>query len=223
MPVGLLAAAEIALLALVGVVVRQWWYGSVGAVYLLLSLFLSTNLLICYWEICLFLRRDYIERRSIHWREIKNTAARHPAVEFLSTKISLRHTFSSAVWADVWAAYSSCDGSFSDRRTFGFNADVCNGFFTPIPSLILYATLTVNFLPAVWAGILGVMLFWQWTYVTSAYWVSFFMANRHKQIGKGELYALIWGTNCPWVLCSLVGLYASIRMIVDGNYSVVGG
>ena len=223
MPVGLLAAIEIALLALAGVVVRQWWHGSVGFVYLLLSLFLSTNLLICYWEICLFRRRDYVELRSVHWRERMSTTGRHPAIEFLSTKISLKNTFSSAVWADVWATYSLSDGSFTDRRSFGFNADVCNGFFTPIPSLMLYATFTINFLPAVWAGILGVILFWQWTYVTSVYWVSFFVANRHKQIGKGEQYALIWGTNSPWVLCALVGLYASIRLIADGNYSVLGG
>ena len=88
---------------------------------------------------------------------------------------------------------------------------------------MLYATFTINFLPAVWAGILGVILFWQWTYVTSVYWVSFFVAKGHKQIGKGEQYVLIWGTNSPWVLCALVGLYASIRLIADGNYSVLGG
>ena len=222
MPVGLLAALEIALLALAGVVVRQWWHGSVGFVYLLLSLFLSTNLLICYWEICLFRRRDYVEVRSGHWRERRSTTGRHPAIEFLSTRISLKNTFSSAVWADVWATYSLSDGSFTDRRSFGFNADVCNGFFTPIPSLVLYATFTINFLPAVWAGILGVILFWQWTYVSSLYWVSFLITGRQHRISKREVYAYVFSPNAVWIAFPILGLYVSARLIIDGSYGILG-
>ena len=120
---------------------------------------------------------------------------------------------SPTVWADVWATYSLFDGSFSDRRTYGFNVDVANGFLTPVPTLILYAAYTVDFLPAVLAGILGLMLSWQWAYATSVYWVSFFVAGRQRRVTRGGLYTYVGATNAPWVLFPLLGLYVSVRLI----------
>ncbi|MDE0263964.1 MAG: hypothetical protein OXJ37_16290 [Bryobacterales bacterium] len=221
-PAGLFAALAVAILALLGIGTRYYAHGDLNAVHCLLSLFLSTNLLICYWEVCLFLRPDYIEMRARYWRERSSMTGRTPAREFLLTKVPLTRILSPTVWADVWAAYSYYDGSYADRRTFGYNADIANGMVTLAPTLILYAAYTFDLLPAVLAGILGVMLFWQWTYVTSVYWASFFVANRHAQISRREVYTYICGVNSPWVLCALLGLYVSVRLILDGNYSVLG-
>lgn len=221
-PAILLAAPAIALLLLAGVVTRQVVHGDLNVIHGLLSLFFSTNLVICYWEACLFLKRDYIETRTDYWRRWQSETGRTPAIEFLTARVPLRQALSPTVWADVWATYSQFDGSFADRRTFGFNADTANGFFTPVPTVILYATFTIGFLPAVVAGIIGVMLFWQWVYVTSVYWVSFFVAGRHRRISRGELYGYIGAMNAPWVLFALLGLYVSVRLIVDGNYGVLG-
>ena len=219
---GLFAALVIALLALLGIGVRYYLRGDVNFIHSLLSLFFSSNLLICYWEACLFLKRDYIETRAQYWRRRQRETGRTPAVEFLSTKVPLRRILSPSIWADVWATYSLFDGSFSDRRTWGFNADVANGFVTPVPTLILYAACTVHFLPPVVAGILGLMLSWQWTYVTSVYWVSFFVAGRQRQITRAELYTYIGAMNSPWVLFALLGWYVSLRLILDGDYGVLG-
>ena len=222
MPAALFAALVVALLALLGMGARYYVYGDLNAIHGLLSLFFSLNLLICYWEACLFLRRDYIEKRTLYWRRRQQETGRTPAGEFLWAKVPLRRILSPTVWADVWATYSLFDGSFADRRTFGFNADIANGFVTAVPTLILYAACTVDFLPAVLAGILGVMLFWQWVYVTSVYWVSFFVAKRQSRITRGEMYTYIGAMNSPWVLCALLGWYVSVRLILDGNYSVLG-
>ena len=62
-PVGLLSALVIAVLALLGIGTRYYTHGDLNLIHSLLSLFFSVNLLICYWEACLFLRRDYIEAR----------------------------------------------------------------------------------------------------------------------------------------------------------------
>lgn len=218
----LLATLAIALLLLAGVGIRYSVHGDLNVVHGLLSLFFSTNLVICYWEACLFLRRDYIETRADYWRRWQSDTGRTPAIEFLTARVPLRQALSPTVWADVWATYSQFDGSFADRRTFGFSGDVANGFFTPVPTLILYATFTIGFLPAVVAGIIGVMLFWQWVYVTSVYWVSFFVAGRHRRISRGELYGYIGAMNAPWVLFALLGLYVSVHLILDGNYGVLG-
>ena len=61
MPVGLFAALVVALLALLGIGIRYYVYGDLNVIHCLLSLFFSINLLICYWEVCQFLRRDHIE------------------------------------------------------------------------------------------------------------------------------------------------------------------
>ena len=125
-------------------------------------------------------------------------------------------------WADVWASYSCYDGSYADRRSFGFTCDIANGFVTPLPSLVLYATFAIPFLPAVVAGAIGAMLFWQWVYVTSAYWVSFFVAGRHRRLGPWEALLHVHAANSLWILLPLLGLYVCLRLILDGNYDVLG-
>ncbi len=129
---------------------------------------------------------------------------------------------SSTTWADVWATYSQFDNSYADRRTYGYNVDIANGFVTPVPTLILFAACTVDFLPALVAGILGAMMFWQLIYGTSVYWVSFFLAKRQSHISQRDMHIYIWALNCPWVLFALLGLYVSTRLILNGNYGVLG-
>ena len=222
MPAGALSAVVIAILTLLGIGTRYYVHGDLNAIHGLFSLFFSTNLLICYWEACLYLRRDYIEKRAVYWRERRRETGRTPAVEFLTTRVPLRRIFSTTVWAEAWATYAMVDGSYSDRRTFGFIVDIANGYFTPVPTLILYGAFTVGFLPAVVAGIIAAMLFWQWTYVSSLYWVSFFVAGRHALITKRELFVYIGVPNAFWVLCPAFGLYVSVRLILDGNYGILG-
>jgi len=221
LPAWLVAGLVIAVLTVGGIAVHHSLYGSANITFCLISLFLSINLLICYWEICLFLRKDYIEKRHQYWKQ-KQAAGGSPAMEFINAKVSSKNFLSPTFWADVWAAYSIYDGSYADRRTYGFNADVGNGFVTLIPSLILHAGITVKFLPANVLGILGVMMFWQWLYCTTIYWVSFFMAGRHKLISRTDMNVYVWGTNAPWAVFSVLGLYVSIRLILDNSYAVFG-
>ena len=222
MPAGALSAVVIAILTLLGIGTRYYVHGDLNAIHGLFSLFFSTNLLICYWEACLYLRLDHIEKRAVYWRERQRETGRTPAVEFLTTRVPLRRMFSTMVWADAWATYSMFDASYADRRTFGFTADIANGYFTAVPTLILYGAFTVGFLPAVVAGILAAMLFWQWTYVSSLYWVSFFVAGRQALITRRELFVYIGAPNAFWVVCPAFGLYVSVRLILDGNYGILG-
>lgn len=222
MPAGLFAALAVATLTLLGIGARYQVHGDLNLLHSLLSLFLSINLLIAYWEICLFLRRDLVETRTATWREWRKRTGRTPAIEFLRTRIPLVRLLSPTVWADVWAAYSQYDSSYADRRTFGFNVDIVNGFLTPVPTLIVYAACTFHFLPALWTGIVGVILFWQVMYGASVYLVSFFVAGRQARISRRELYTYVLAPNSPWMAGGLLGLYVSIRLITDGDYSVLG-
>ena len=174
----------IAALTAAGIGARYGLRGDFDVIYTLLILFFSINLVICHWEICLFFRRDYIEKRAEYWRKHRQETGRTSAVEFLIGRVPLTRILSSTTWADVWATYSQYDSSYADRRTYGYNVDIANGFVTPLPALILYAAYTVDFLPALVTGIIGVMLFWQLTYATSVYWVSFFVARRQDRISR---------------------------------------
>ena len=222
MRVGSIIAIFVALSTATGIGVSYRVNGSLNACYCLMSLFFSVNLLVCYWEMCLFWRRDYVEKRVDYWREYCAETGRSSAAGFMATEVPLGKILSPTIWADAWASYSLYDGSYADRRTYGFNVDIANGFVTVIPSLILYATYTFAFLPALVAGILGAMLFWQWVYMTSVYVVSFYVAGRHKLIRRGDTNFYILGINSFWVVFALLGLYISIRLIVDGDYSVLG-
>ena len=222
LPVGLLIALVIGLLAALGIGTRYYVHGNVNAIHCLFSVFFSTNLLICYWEMCLFFRRDHVAARAQHWRQWRRETGRTPAVEFLTARVPLRRILSPTVWADVWATYSMIDSAYEERGSFGFAADVGNGFVTPIPTLLLYAAYTLESLSAIVAGIIGAMLFWQWVYASSLYWVSFFMARKHTRLTRRELFVYVLGLNAVWVLIPMFGLYVSVRLILDGAYGVLG-
>ena len=170
---------------------------------------------------CLLLRPDQVEARISYWRERSSITGRTPAKEFLLGKVPLTRILSPNLWVDTWAAYAHYDRSYTDRGTFAFIADAANGIATPVPTLILYAAYSLELLPAVPAGILGVMLFWQLMYNTAVYSANFFVANRHTRISRRDVY-VVWAFNSPWVLFPLLGLYVSVRLILDGNYSVLG-
>lgn len=221
-PAGLLAVLAIGLLALPGMGARYWLHGELDALHCLFSLFFSVNLVICWWEMCLYLRREYIETRVEHWRLRQSQTGRTPAVEFLTARVPLNRMFSPTVWADVWATYSMFDSAYANRNTYGFNIDIANGFTTPWTTLILYAAYTGGVLPAIAAGILGAMLFWQWVYASSLYLVSFFIGQKRSRLTTREFYTYIIGPNAVWILIPMVGLYLSIRLILDGDYRVLG-
>ena len=66
-------------------------------------------------------------------------------------------------------------------------------------------------------GIAAAMLFGQWACMTAVYLVSFYVVGRQKRISRGELWLYIWGTNSPWLLFPLLGLYVSVRLVLDGD------
>ena len=221
MPVWLFSAVVVAVLAGAGIGLSYALRGDVSVAYCVLSLFLSLNLLISYWELALGLRQDLIAARAAYWRGRRAETGRSPALAFLATRISVAQMPTLDGWADVWAAYASYDGSYLDRRSYGFNADFANGLVLVLPSFFLYVALTVHWLSPTVIGILGAMLFWHWLYSGSVYWLSFFGSGGHRSISRGEVFAYVWLPTAPWVLASMVGVYVSIRLIVDGNYSVL--
>ena len=101
-PTGLLVALIIAVLALPGIITRYYMHGDLNLIHSYLILFFSINLLICYWEACLFLRHDYIEARTEYWCERRRETGRTPAAEFFLARVPLTQILSPTLWADTW-------------------------------------------------------------------------------------------------------------------------
>ena len=109
-----------------------------------------------------------------------------------------------------------------NRGSWGFNVDVANVTVTTIPSVLLLATHSNPFLPAIVAGLIGVALFWQWLYATSVYVASIFVARSHRDLPRSDLYLYVLAPNLPWLLAAVLGMYVSIRLVLDGSYAVLG-
>ena len=222
MKVWLIAFSFAVLVTGIALALRFWFVGDLNVAHTLLAFFLAVNLMACYWEFCLLVRRATIEDRRQYWDALRSNTQAGPALEFLTMSVPLRQIFSPRVWADMWGVYSLYDASYADKKTYGFNVDVANGVVTPLLSLVLLGTITIPFLPARVAGILGVLLFWQWIYVTSVYVMSFFMAGRHRLISRREILIYIWTPNLFWILLPIFGFYVSVRLILDGAYTALG-
>ena len=220
-PVWLLAGGIIVLLTLAGLGSQLWLHAGTGPVLGLLSLFFSINLLVCYWEICLWSRHEYIKERTHFWLNWRRETGQSAIKEFLFSVVPFKRVLSPTLWADAWASYSEVDDSYPDRSSHGFNVDVGNGFVTLVPTVFLYVALTTTALPAVLVGIVGVVFFSQWIYGPAMYVASVIFAGKHKKIRKIDVYVYIFGVNGAWMLFALLGLYVAIRLIVDGDYSVL--
>ena len=196
--------------------------GNFNANYLLVMFFLSLNMLICLWEQCLLARIDHIARRNGEYQKRFPGDKNRPVLNFLFSKVTFGNVLSPTFWSDVWSTYSLFDGSYADKRTLGFNLDVGNGLWTLIPCLILHLGFTYHFLPANVIGIVALCFFYQVTYCTALYWFAFFNVGRHRLISFAENMIYIVGTNCPWFLFGLLGIYVSVRLILENSFAVFG-
>ena len=66
------------------------------------------------------------------------------------------------------------------------------------------------------------MMFWLWVYNSSLYWFSFRVSGRHESIRPFDMWVYVFSLNFVWIVIPAFGLYVSIRLILDGNYQVLG-
>lgn len=88
-------------------------HGTLNLPYLSLSLFLCINILICLWEMTLFISRKLIKKQ---FEEFKKKFAKEgfPSPVFLFEDVSFRDAISMEYWSRVWSTYSMLDPRFVD-------------------------------------------------------------------------------------------------------------
>ena len=196
--------------------------GSFDTIHVILSIFLAVNILVCFWQWCLFARRDYIGTRVDHWREQGELVGASASRAFMNTRLSASQVLSPTFWSEIYSVYSVTDPAYTDKSSCGFNTDIWNGFWTFIPTVLLLATFSSPFIPPFVAGVIGIALFYQWIFGTVQYSASFYVGGHYKAVSKSDAILYIWVINGGWILCAVLGFYVSVKLILDQNYAVLG-
>jgi hypothetical protein len=217
----------LAVLALViggGTVFHAWLHHRVNGVYsptqIALAFFLVINVLIAWWEIALFICYDDVRAGYAEAKGPYRGRAIEYVREVFARPIPILRYFSFRVWAPIWTGYSFFDDGYADKRSFGFNIDVGNGFSTLIPATIFAFGMTFHVLPARVLGIIGVIIFWQMFYGTVVYFFQYMNNRRYEGHSLRDVLLVVGLSNIAWLVMPLWGLKVSIDLIMDGTYAV---
>jgi hypothetical protein len=217
-------AAVIGTVVLIGTIFHTWLHQRVHGVYnatqIGLAFFLVINVMIAWWEIALFVCPDQIRSEYEAIKEPYRGREMTRIAEVFARPIPLFRVLSFSQWTTIWSSYSLFDPGYSDRRSYGYNIDVGNGFTTLIPATLFAFGMTLELMPARILGIIGVILFWQMFYGTAVYFFQFFHNGRHKGHSLRDLLLFVGITNLMWFVFPIWGLNTSVRLILDGSYSV---
>ncbi len=191
-------------------------HGVVNGWQVAIAFFLATNIMICWWEISLGVSIGLIE----YWHhDPAGRAERPPARVFLS-RASLREAASMRPWVRVLSEYVYYDDSYADRRSYGFWADVGNGWVTLLPSIFFLVGMTAGMVSPVVLGIVGALIFYQKLYCTSVYLAAYLFNRRYEGRPLAWVIGIVGGTNGIWIVFPAIGLYACIRLILENRFDL---
>lgn len=218
-------AAAIAVFIIAGTSLHIWLHHRTHGIYnttqIGLAFFLVVNVLIAWWEIALFVRQDQIRAEYDAIREPYRGREMAAVVQVFTRPIPLLSVFSFREWTRIWSTYSLFDPGYSDRRSFGYNIDVGNGFTTLVPAILFAFGMTFDLVPPRVLGIVGIIIFWQMFYGTAVYFFQFFNNDRHKGHSVRDVLLFVGVSNLSWLVFPLWGLCTSAQLILEGSYAVL--
>ena len=218
------AVAVIGTVVIAGTLFHAWLHqrvhGDYNATQIALAFFLVINVIVAWWEIALFVCQDQIRDEYEATREPYRGREMVRVAEIFARPIPVFRVLSFSQWTTIWSGYSLFDPGYSDRRSFGYNIDVGNGFTTLVPALLFAFGMTFDWLPARVLGIIGVIMFWQMFYGTAVYFFQFFNNGRHRGHSVANLLLFVGVSNLMWFIFPILGLWASTQLILDGSYAV---
>jgi hypothetical protein len=192
-------------------------HGIVNGWQLGLSLFLAINLVTCVQEIALGLRISTIEG----WHHDPAARQSRPRGSMWLERVSPADLASATFWGRTWYEYAYYDPSYADRRSFGFAIDVGNGWTTLLPGAFFLVGMTVPLVSPVVLGIVGIVLFYQKLYGTCLYFFTFLFNRRLELNPLGRVLAVVGGSNGVWLVFPAIGLYVSVRLVLERSYDVL--
>ena len=133
----------------------------------------------------------------------------------------LPNVFDSSAWSKMWSTYSLYDPSYQNHESFGFFIDFGNGMSTIPPCLLWnYALAYPKQLSPLLVGCVGIASYWQVLYGTIVYLLSYGFNRRYVGRRLVEVLSFVAFTNSIWFFFPIIGIYASVRILNDGNFMV---
>jgi len=194
-------------------------HGVVNGWHVAITFFLAINILICWWEISLGVQIGEIER----WHHDPAGEQDRPHGSIFLVRASVADLLSTRLWARVWSEYAVYDPSYADRKSFGFAADVGNGYSTLIPGLIFLVGMTTGMLSPVVLGLIGALIFYQKFYGTSLYFFTYIFNRRYEGHSFGRLAGMVGGSNGIWLVFPAIGFYVCVRLILENRFDILWG
>jgi hypothetical protein len=218
-----------------GVLLTIWAVGTVWSVfygarqfgaqpnwlYVALMVYLWFNFIFCVLEAaCLWFNRSYLRSQwdridgGLHGRGLELFIAA------LKSPVNHRNVFTRKEWSKGFIAWGVLDRDYGTQNGFGYLAELGNGILSLFPTHLLIIFLLSPLVSAQVAGMVGIAFFYQTIWGSSLYMIGLLTFGDNEENGfKGNLL-LIWG-NLPWLIMSLLGLYISVRLVLDNSYQLL--
>ena len=200
---------------------------SVSPLTLSLLFFNNLNIFIASCEIVLGLhiltiKADY---KRLHAKYSPGNKEWSACVKFLTMPIPLSQLFSGKhTWSKMWSTYSLYDPSYQNHESFGFFIDFGNGLSTIPPSILMNLAMVLDtsstLLSPLFVGCVGLAMYWQVMYGTIVYVLSFMFNRRYEGKSTLEVSLFVGISNSLWFFFPIVGIYACVCILRDGNMSV---
>ena len=196
-------------------------YGKLNITQALLAVFLTINAWICVCEIALLCYPKLIQEQFAAF-SLRFGDHVLPTPIFLTERVRVRDVLSLRYWAIMWSTYSTLDIAYSDTHSFGYNIDVGNGVSMLLPTLALSYGMTAQeaFLPARMLGMLGLIAYYQMFYGTVVYFFQYCNNKRYVGTPSWQVYGVVVVSNGIWLAGPALGMWASSRLILDGDFQV---
>lgn len=223
LPVGVVVVGATVIGTVIPVMLHQQRHCGFNVHQIAMAFFFWLNVIIAYWEICLFFRIDEIRGQYEGWRDDYRGRELDRVIELFGSPLPLREWLSMRRWGEIWSSYSLFDESYSNKTSFGFFIDIGNGFTTLLPSLLFVYGITFQVVSARALGIMGLIISYQMFYGTVVYFTSFVMNRRYRGHRMLNLATFVGLSNGLWISFPLWAMWLCISMIYSDSYAMFGG
>ena len=186
-----------------------------------LLIFNNLNILIAICEICLGLNIMFIKEDYISLRETYKGKEWKGCLAYLTMPLTTSQIFDPRTWSKMWSAYALYDISYQNHESFGFFIDFGNGMSTIPPCVLINAAIMFpHKVSPLLVGCVGLATYWQITYGTLVYLLSFFFNRRWEGKPMVSVLAFVGFSNSIWIAAPALGIYACVCILRDGDMSV---
>lgn len=196
-------------------------HGSFNVHQAALAFFLVINVLVNFWELALHACADQIRREYEETKIPYKGRVTERVNEVMTKRIPLNEVFRFHHWTGIWSSYALFDPGYADRRAFGWNIDVGNGWSTVLPALLTAFGMTFEIIPARALGIIGIAMYWQMLYGTIVYFFQFFNNRCHVGYSKAMIASFVGSSNGLWFIFPIWGLWLSTQLIYADSYAIL--